>query len=130
MPRSHLVVYRTLLIVWLTAITYLAVTGDRNPLTSLLSELNDKVAHATAFYLLALFFDFSFPNNGLNGTKIAFLLAYGALLELAQLAGHARDPSFYDFLADTAGIVLYAASTPLTRRLPLLARRWQADSDG
>lgn len=125
MPRSHLLVYRALLVVWLTAITYLALTGDQNPLTALLSEVNDKIAHITAFYLLALFFDFSFPNNGLNANKVAVLLAYGALLELAQLAGGARDPSFYDFLADTAGVLLYAASIPLTRRLPLLARRWQ-----
>ncbi len=125
MPRSHRLIYRTLLVAWLTAITYLAITSDRNPLTSLASEINDKIAHATAFYLLAFFLDFSFPNNGLNAAKVAFLLAYGALLELAQLAGHARDPSFYDILADAAGVALYAASIPLTRRVPVLARRWQ-----
>ncbi len=110
---------------WLTVIAYLAMTGDRHPLASLVSEINDKVAHATAFYLLALFLDFSFPNNGLNSAKVGFLLGYGALLELAQLAEGARDPSFYDFLADAAGIALYAASIPLTKRLPPLARRWQ-----
>jgi VanZ family protein len=111
------------LLLWLAAITYLALTGEQYPVVS---EVNDKLAHGAIFYLLALLLDFSFPETGLNGTKIVFLLAYGALLELAQLATPTREPSFYDLLADAAGIAAYAATVPLARRIPPLARRWQS----
>jgi VanZ family protein len=107
----------------LAAVTYLALTGDQYPLVS---TIDDKLAHGTTFYILALLLDFSFPSTGLNGPKIAVLLGYGALLEAAQLTTPSRDPSFADLLADAAGIAIYAATIPLIRRIPLLARRWQA----
>lgn len=123
LPRSHLLVYRALLLLWLAAVTYLALTGDQYPLVS---QINDKVAHGVTFYLLALLLDFSFPGTRFNGAKVAFLLGYGALLEAAQLATPSRDPSFYDFLADAAGIASYAVTIPLTKRIPVLARRWES----
>lgn len=125
MPRRHLLLYRSLLVLCLIAVTYFAVTGERYPIVS---QVNDKLAHTSVFYLLALLLDFSFPASALNGAKIATLIAYGALLEAVQSATPERDPSLWDLLADSAGIAFYAASLPVLKRIPLLARRWQTGS--
>lgn len=121
LPRRHVLVIRALFIGSVLGITYLALTGVSYPV---LSDINDKLKHGAAFFTLGLLLDFSFPERPLGLAKIGGLLAYGVLLEVVQSATPARDPSFWDMGADALGLLLYATSTPLLRRLPILERRW------
>lgn len=126
MPRLHVHVVRALFVVALLGVTYLALTGVHYPLVS---DINDKLQHVSAFFALGLLLDFSFPERPFGIGKIGSLLAYGVLLELAQAAAPTRDPSFWDMGADAVGLLLYATSMPLLRRLPILARRWSPPRD-
>lgn len=122
LPRRHVLVIRALFVGSVLGITYLALTGVRYPL----SDINDKLQHLGTFFALGLLLDFSFPERPFGITKIAVLLAYGLLLELVQYATPVRDPSFWDVGADALGLLLYATSTPVLRRLPILERRWSS----
>lgn len=121
LPRYQVLLARALFVTTVVGITYLALTGVRYPV---LADLNDKLEHLGAFFALGLLLDFSFPERPFGPAKIAGLLAYGVVLELVQSATPARDPSFWDMGADALGLLLYALSTPLLRRLPVLERRW------
>ena len=120
-PRSILLC-RVLLVASVAAITYLALTGEAVPLVS---DVNDKLQHAAAFYALALLLDFSFPQRPLGAAKIGALLAYGVLLELWQMLAPPRDPSLWDVGADAVGIAVYLWSLPALRYVPVLGRRWR-----
>ncbi len=126
LPRRYVLVIRALFVGSVLGITYLALTGVRYPVVA---DINDKLRHAAAFFALGLLLDFSFPERGFGFAKVGSLLAYGVLLELVQSATPARDPSFWDMGADALGLLLYATSTPLLRRLPILARRWAPARD-
>lgn len=123
MSPRYVLFARALFVVSVLAITYLALTGTRYPVVS---DLDDKLQHVSAFFTLGLLLDFSFPKRPFGWHKIAGLLTYGVVLELVQSATPARDPSFLDMGADALGLLLYLTSTPLLRRLPILERRWSA----
>ena len=121
MPRHYVVLSRLLFVASVLGTTDLARTGADYPVVT---EVNDKVSHVAAFFVLGLLLDYSFPNRPYGAIKIIVLLAYGALLELAQSTTPARDPSLWDLGADLAGLLLYALTIPLLRYLPVVRRRW------
>lgn len=124
MPRRYILLSRVLFAAAIGTITFLALTGGAVPIVS---TLNDKLQHGTAFFGLALLLDFSFPTRSFGAPKVSALLAYGIVLELAQMGTQHRDPSLWDVAADAAGLVIYAASLPLLRRAPVLQRRWEEE---
>jgi VanZ family protein len=121
MPRRFVLLSRALLVACLATITFLALTSQ--PIR-MVTNVNDKLQHAAAFYGLALLLDFSFPERGMGIGKIAPLLVYGGLLEVWQMLAPPRDPSLWDIVADLAGIALYAWSVPLYRYVPIARTRW------
>jgi VanZ family protein len=114
-----------LLALALVVITWLATTELPGPV---IFDLSDKLNHLAAFFTLALLSDFAFRGGGFGPAKFLTLLGYGVLLEGIQHFLPYRDFSLLDLAADAVGMGLYAASVPLLRRQPLLARRWQGAS--
>ena len=104
-------------------ILYLAMTHLHYPL---IENVNDKVNHALAFFVLGLLADFSFPERGFGPSKILALLAYGLLIEVIQHFLPYRTFSLYDLAADGVGLTLYWCSVPAIKRLPWLRGRWEA----
>jgi len=93
--RSH---WRTLLVLLLVAVTYLALTPKR--LVGLESGL-DKVGHLLAFTALGFTGYLGFP----TGTALPFaLLAYGGLIEVLQLFVPGHSAEWGDLLANGIGI--------------------------
>ena len=122
LPRAQIVVFRTVFVATLVVVSYLATAQIDSPQ---LNQVNDKLLHLLAFGALALLLDFSFPQSGFGLRKAFALLGYGVLIEAVQYFLPNREFTFYDVLADAAGIALYRLGLPLTMHLPLLARRWQ-----
>jgi len=102
-------------------ILYLATTSRMIPVVE---DINDKVEHGIAFYALALFADFSFPQNGFGRAKALSLLSYGLAIEIIQYFLPYRSLSLFDLGADAVGIVIYVVSLPMLKRMPLLKKRW------
>jgi VanZ family protein len=101
----------------LATVTHLATT----PIQAVPAfALSDKVAHAAAFFVLAFLLDFSFPATPLGGVKALSLLAYGMLLEIVQYFLPYRLFSVLDFVADGAGVALYAAILPILCKMPFI----------
>jgi VanZ family protein len=121
MPRHIVLACRILFAATIVTITGFALTDEALPLVQ---NVSDKLQHAAAFFTLALLLDFSLPDRPFGVAKLGALLAYGVALELAQMLTEARDPSLGDVVADLAGLLVYAGSVPLLRRVPLLERRW------
>jgi VanZ family protein len=74
-----------------------------------LGDTNDKVQHIIAFATLSVLATLAYPRLGL--VKIGLLLsAYGAAIEVLQAIPilH-RDSSFWDWVADTAAIIVSLA---------------------
>lgn len=113
---------RMLLCIALAVTTYMA-TADSDHLVVTI-EIYDKLQHLLAFYGLMLLADFSWPHSSLNMTKIMAILGYGAVLELIQHNLPYREFSWLDFVADGVGVMCYALTVPLLRRLPWLCHRW------
>lgn len=84
--------------------------------------VSDKIQHAFAFYVLAGLLDFSWPQHPFGLRKFLGLLAYGLAIECVQYFLPYRESSVFDLLADAAGQLLYVASIPLLRRLPIAQR--------
>ena len=84
--------------------------------------VSDKIQHAFAFYVLAGLLDFSWPRHPFGLRKFLALLAYGLGIECVQYFLPYRESSLFDLLADAAGQLLYLASIPLLRRLPIVWR--------
>jgi VanZ family protein len=120
MTQTQIFTFRLLLVIALTAVTYLATTRSEYPI---MKEISDKANHILAFYVLALLVDFSFPESRFGLVKFAALLAYGLLLEITQSFLPNRQASLLDMAADGAGSAAYRLSLPLIRHLPLLNRR-------
>lgn len=113
---------RSSLLLTLVAILFLATTARHLPVVE---NLNDKLNHLLAFFVLAMQLDFSFPDQkSTYYPKYIALLLYGILLECIQNFLPHRTFSLADVLADGAGIILYLSCHPLFRKLPLLKRRW------
>jgi VanZ family protein len=113
LSRSRIIVFRISLVSALIAITILATTPLDYPITS---NINDKLNHILAFFVLAIFADFSFPENKFNLSKILPLLAYGILIEMIQRYLPYRMFSLLDVAADAIGLSLYWLSLPLFGR--------------
>ncbi len=86
-----------------------------------IEAVNDKIKHTLAFGALALLADFAFPRSAFGWPKWLALLGFGVFIEFCQYFLPWREASFFDVMADGAGIAAYAAGMPLLDRLPLLS---------
>jgi len=84
--------------------------------------INDKVAHALVFGLLAMLTHASWPERDFDWRLGVPLLAYGIAIEVIQYFVPGRFFSLADILADAAGMGLYLALLPLV--LPRLRTHW------
>ena len=98
---THL--FRSLLLIALTAITWLALTPDPPPLP-LSYHVWDKFSHWVAFITLSFLADYSFPLMQKNWVKWVALAAYGMCLEVVQQLSGYRYFEITDLLADVIGI--------------------------
>ncbi len=92
-----------------------AVTLALLPHPPQIKELGDKTQHMLAFAVLALIGSFAFPRmtKARLGERLSFL---GALVEVAQsIPALHRNCDIYDWLADTAAIVLVLGALHLLR---------------
>jgi len=113
--------FRVALLIVVLVIGYLATTPLILPAAV---NVSDKLLHGTAFFVLLLLADFSWPASGLNAYKLLFVFAYGLLIEGVQYFLPYRDFSLADMLANALGMGLYVFIVPLLQRLPLLGLRW------
>jgi len=119
LPLTQL--FRFTLAVTLVIITHLATTTLDYPVVS---DLNDKWEHFTAFLVLAFLTDFAFPNTTWNWKKFLPLLSYGLAIEIIQYFLPHRLFSLWDLGADALGLVCYPLLLPILKQIPLLAPRW------
>ena len=124
LSRLNIMLFRLMFFATLLIVTYLATAHIHYPV---IEDINDKAGHALAFYVLALLADFSFPGSRLNLPKTALLLSYGLLIEIIQYFLPGRMCSLYDLTADAVGLMIYWASLPALKYLPLLRRRWESE---
>jgi len=87
----------------LSVLCILWLALDPRPITSNL----DKINHMSAFIVLALLLDYSFPLTERFWLKWLPLLGFGGLIELLQLLGGHRLFEWGDILADASGLVVY-----------------------
>jgi VanZ family protein len=85
----------------------------------------DKLLHAAAFFAFAFLADRGWPDERYWLPKALPLLAYGALIELAQSTTASRSAEWLDLAADGAGLLLYALAAALLRPRAALAGRRQ-----
>lgn len=119
--RFSLLCFRLTLATLLLLILHLASTPLHYPVAG---QLNDKLSHVLAFYVLAMFGDFSFPRVRFGLSKALPLMAYGLLIEVIQYFLPYRVFSIYDLGADALGVLAYVVSVPLLKQIPALRRRW------
>ena len=93
--------FLVLFIILIIAITVLSLLPPKSGL-----ELgkSDKLNHFLAYAILSLNFGFLSTKNRSYFIGIPFLIAYGLLIEFFQGFVPGRDPSFYDALANSAGV--------------------------
>jgi VanZ family protein len=120
--RTFVMVWRVTMTIALIVIMHLATMQVEY---AELEDINDKVSHLLAFYVLSLLADFSFPRHGSVLSKALALLGYGLLIEVVQYFIPYRTCSLLDLSADGAGIALYWLSVPALKYLPLLRSRWK-----
>lgn len=118
---STVLVFRTALLTAVATIMYLATTRLDLPVTV---DLNDKMNHILAFYVLALLIDFSFPEGRFDFSKVITLLGYGLLIESVQYLLPYRTFSLFDLSADAIGLLAYKLSLPALKYIPWLRWRW------
>ena len=111
---------QVLLAVALLLITFLATTPLDYPLRT---DVNDKIQHLAAFFVLAFLADQAFPKGAWSWRKATPLLAYGAALEVLQYFIPGRYFSLADLGADAIGLWLYAFLLPLLYRRPTKTQR-------
>ena len=70
-------------------------------------NLNDKVQHATVFFILAWLLNRSSDTKKHRIRNIIVLSIFGIVIELIQYYVPNRTPSVYDALADIVGILLF-----------------------
>jgi len=125
LPQTNIITFRLALLASLAVVMHLATTKINYPV---IENMNDKVNHIFAFYVLGFLADFSFPRNKLGLSKVLPLLGFGLLIEVIQYFLPYRTFSLYDLAADAAGLAVYWASLPALKRLPLLRRRWNIET--
>lgn len=118
-PQITLITFRVALVVTLIITMYLA-TAQQAP--SVIDNLNDKVNHVLAFYVLAFLADYSAPKLRFNLGKGLTILGYGLLIEVIQYFLPYREFSLLDLTADGVGIAAYAFSQPVLGRFYILRR--------
>ena len=123
MPMSHTHLERTtlirvLLIAALLAISFLATTQRTIPVAG---EMNDKVNHVLAFFVLALLIDLSFPAWTFR-TKVVMLIGYGLSIEIVQSYLPYRSCSLFDLGADAIGLALYGICQPALDYVPFIRK--------
>jgi VanZ family protein len=93
--------FLVLFIILIIAITVLSLLPPKSGL-----ELgkSDKINHFLAYAILSLNFGFISTKIRSYFIGIPFLIAYGLLMEFFQGFVPGRDPSFYDALANSAGV--------------------------
>ena len=67
---------------------------------------SDKLNHFLAYAILSLNFGFISTKNRYYLLGIPLLISYGLLMEFFQGFVPGRDPSFYDALANTCGVLI------------------------
>ena len=115
-----LITFRVALALALTVTMYLATTQQEFPV---IDEINDKVTHVLAFYVLALLADYSSPKVKFNLGKGLTILGYGLLIEVIQYFLPYREFSLLDLAADGVGIATYVVSQPVLSRIYILKQR-------
>ena len=112
--RCNVMGFRLLLAVVLLLATWQALT----PAPVAPAGLNDKLMHLLGFVVLAFLVDIAWPEAGFDWRPIAWLAAYGALIEGLQALTATRQAELGDWLADLAGLLLFAVvlAPPLRRR--------------
>jgi VanZ family protein len=113
--------FRLLLAVALTVTAWQALT----PAPAVEVPGSDKLLHAAAFFAFAFLADRGWPAARYWLPKALPLLAYGALIELAQSTTASRSAEWLDLAADGAGLLLYALAAALLRPRAALAGRRQ-----
>ena len=111
---------RLLLAVALIIFTYLLLNKPSGNVHGL---INDKLAHGIGFWILIAVTDLAFPKVGFIWKAVA-LSAYGLIIEFIQLQTGYRHFSWWDWLADIAGVLAFLPVRSLVRRL--LARLFPA----
>jgi VanZ family protein len=124
LSQNNIVTFRLALAVALVVVMHLATTQMNYPVVE---NMNDKVNHILAFYVLGFLADFSFPRKKLGLSKVLPLLGFGLLIEVIQYFLPYRSFSLYDLAADAAGLAVYWASLPALKHFPLLRRRWNIE---
>ena len=119
LPQTTLIAFRVALAVTLIITMYLA-TAQQAP--SVIDNLNDKVNHVLAFYVLAFLADYSAPKVRFNLSKGLTILGYGLLIEVVQYFLPYREFSLFDLAADGVGIAAYVFSQPVLGRFYILRR--------
>lgn len=119
--------FRTLLLVCLTAITWLALTSEPLPVGY---QAWDKPNHWIAFITLAFLADYSFPRSQRNWIKWISLAAYGLGLEVLQLLSGFRAFEVDDLLADVIGILCYLPLRGVIQRIPVLSFNPRSNDKG
>jgi VanZ family protein len=66
--------------------------------------INDKIQHGSAYAVLALIGLVAFP--GRPRALAAFLVAWGALMEIGQSFAPNRSPEFADLIANSTGVAI------------------------
>ena len=120
LPQTTLIAFRAALAVTLVMMMYLATTQQA---PSVIDNLNDKVNHALAFYVLAFLADYSVPKVRFNLGNGLTILGYGLLIEVIQYFLPYREFSLFDLAADAIGIAVYVLSLPALSRINILRRR-------
>jgi VanZ family protein len=115
--------YRLMLTAALVVTTYLSTTSRQIPVVA---EVNDKLNHMLAFYVLGLLADFAWPGTAFYTRKAFLLLGYGVLIEIIQYFLPYRSFSLFDLGADAFGLLLYAVSVPLLKYIYPLNKRFRA----
>ena len=118
-PRTTIAAARVFLVLAVAAILWLATTDVSYPVVD---SVPDKFNHGIAFAVLALLADQSFPASRLGLAKVLALVAFGIGIEVLQYFLPHREASFFDVLADVAGIAAYALCLPLLDKIPVLRR--------
>jgi VanZ family protein len=120
--KQNIMIFRVLLILAAIIIIYVAATPRR---ISVIGNINDKVNHIFAFYMLALLLDFSFPASAFRATKVMLLIGYALSIEIVQHFLSYRTFSLIDLGADAFALVVYRLSLPWLRLVPLFRKRWE-----
>jgi len=120
--KRNIMIYRVLLIMAAIIIIYVAATPRK---ISVVGNINDKVNHILAFYLLALLLDFSFPASAFRATKMLLLIGYAVAVEIVQHFLSYRTFSLFDLGADAFALVVYRLSLPWLKLVPLFRKRWE-----